>query len=290
MSSDDSSSEDDVPLAALAKKEESSDEVEFNGDDDLVDSNDDEPDTDDFIVEDEDEDDDEEDYASDSSEDAPLSALKTKKEKEKKKKKASKDKKAKAKAKPAKKSTSAKKAPPKKKATTATKKKKKSATAKTKALKAAASINYVCASSELYAMCDKGKLIQSLLSRWWYAYEWPDPKDLPLQTPKGYDALDGFPGMYICTEGDDVGKFMDKRNHAKSPSFNNFAKKSSEELKNMLLTAITKQMKKLIENEGEGTDTEKGLKALEKWAMKLNCTKADKDAEKVLKAKRLKIS
>lgn len=289
MSSDDSSSEDDVPLAALAKKEESSDEVEFNGEHDLVDSNDDEPDTDDFIVEDEDEDDDEEDYASDSSEDAPLSALKTKKEKEKKKKKASKDKKAKAKAKPAKKSTSAKKAPPKKKATTATKKKK-SATAKNKALKAAASINYVCASSELYAMCDKGKLIQSLLSRWWYAYEWPDPKDLPLQTPKGYDALDGFPGMYICTEGDDVGKFMDKRNHAKSPSFNNFAKKSSEELKNMLLTAITKQMKKLIENEGEGTDTEKGLKALEKWAMKLNCTKADKDAEKVLKAKRLKIS
>ena len=288
MSSDDSSSEDDVPLAALAKNEESRDEVEFNGEHDLVDSNDDEADTDDFIVEDEDEDDDEEDYASDSSEDAALSALKTKKEKEKKKKKASKEK-AKAKAKPAKKSTSAKKAPPKKKATTATKKKK-SATAKNKALKAAASINYVCASSELYAMCDKGKLIQSLLSRWWYAYEWPDPKDLPLQTPKGYDALDGFPGMYICTEGDDVGKFMDKRNHAKSPSFNNFAKKSSEELKNMLLTAITKQMKKLIENEGEGTDTEKGLKALEKWAMKLNCTKADKDAEKVLKAKRLKIS
>lgn len=287
----DSSSEDDVPLAALAKKEESSDEAEFNGDDDLVDSNDDEPDTDDFIVEDEDEDDDEEeDYASDSSEDAPLSALKTKKEKEKKKKKATKDKKAKAKAKPAKKSTSAKKAPPKKKATTATKKKKAATAKKNKLLKAAASITYSCASSELYAMCDKGKLIQSILSRWWYAYEWPDPKDLPPQTPKGYDALDGFPGMYICTEGGDVGKFMDKRNHAKSPSFNNFAKKSSEELKNMLLTAITKQMKKLVENEGEGTDTEKGLKALEKWAMKLNCTKADKDAEKVLKAKRLKIS
>lgn len=142
----------------------------------------------------------------------------------------------------------------------------------------------------MYSQCDKGKLIQSLLARWWYAYQWPDPKCLEKSTPKGYDALDGFPGVYICAEGGDVGKFIDKRDHTQSPSFNNFAKKKSEELKEMLLTAIEEQMKALIEHEGEGTDTEKSLKVLQKWTNKLNCAKADKEAEKVLKAKRLTIS
>jgi len=139
----------------------------------------------------------------------------------------------------------------------------------------------------MYPQCDKGRLIQSLLARWWYAYEWPDPKALPESTPKGYDALDGFPGVFICTQGSDVGKFLDKRDHTKSPSFKNFSKKNSAELKEMLLSAIEKQMKVLLEHEGGGTDTEKGLKVLEKWATKLNCAKADKEAVKVLKAKKL---
>ena len=55
----------------------------------------------------------------------------------------------------------------------------------------------------------------------------------------------------------------------------------------MLLRAIERQLKDLIKYEGEGTDAEKNLKVLEKWTMKLNCSKADKEAEKVLKAKRL---
>jgi hypothetical protein len=106
----------------------------------------------------------------------------------------------------------------------------------------------------------------------------------------GYDALDGFPGVYICTQGAEVGKFLDKRDRTKAPTFNNFAKKSSEELKDMLLRAIDAQLKALIQREGGGTDTEKELKVLEKWANKLNCAKADKQAEKVLKAKRLTLS
>ena len=69
------------------------------------------------------------------------------------------------------------------------------------------------------------------------------------------------------------------------------AKKSAEELRGMLLNAITNQTKELQKaEEGGGTETEKDLKRLEKWATKLNCTKADKEAEKVLKAKRLTLS
>ena len=279
----DSDSSEDMPLSALAKKkDESSEEEEFN---ELVDSDEDaggeEPDSEeDFIVEDSEEEDEDEDYASeeDSDDDAPLSKLSPK----------TKAAPAKKKAKAAKKSSTKKKAAPKKKATT-TKKKKATTKKSSKSTSASSGGNYLCPSSELYSRCDKGKLIQSLLARWWYAYQWPDPAKLPATTPKGYDALDGFPGMYICTEGSDVGKFLDKRSKEDAPSFNNFAKKGSEELRDMLLRAIEKQMKALIKHEGEGTDTEKNLKALQKWANKLNCTKADKEAEKVLKAAKLKL-
>ena len=191
-----------------------------------------------------------------------------------------------------------KKAAPKKKASSSSAKKKSKNNATTSKNSSKASpptssssngSNYLCASSELYSQCDKGKLIQSLLARWWHAYQWPDPKILNEPTPRGYDALDGFPGVYICTQGSNVGKFADKRDHSQSPSFNNFARKSSEEIRDMLLKAIEKQTRELVKYEGEGTETEKSLKALSKWAMKLNCAKADKEAEKVLKAKRLVI-
>lgn len=288
----DDSSDDDVPLSALGgkgKKEESSDE-EADG---LVDSDEDagddeQLDSDDFVVEEDDDDDEDGDYGSDSDDDddVPLSAMKSKKEKTPPKKKPKKE--SKSKAKPAKKAkSSAKKEAPKKKASA---KKKKSTNTTTKKSSTIGGGNWLCASGELYSQCDKGKLIQEVLKRWWHAYEWPDPKDLPATTPKGYDALDGFPGMYICSEGLDVGNFLDKRNHAKSPSFNNMAKKSAEELRGMLLNAITNQTKDLQKEEGGGTETEKNLKGLEKWATKLNCTKADKEAEKVLKAKRLTLS
>lgn len=306
MSGDDSSSSDeDIPLSALGKKakvESSDEEAEFNDADDDDEEMGDEPDSDsdDFIDDDDEDEDDDDDgaYASDSSDDVPLSALR------------SPQKKVKAKAGTKKKASSSptKKAAPKKKSTTtksksssssssAKKKAKSTSSSSSKKSKASSSTssssagsggsNYLCASNELYSHCDKGKLIQSLLSRWWHAYQWPDPKILMEPTPRGYDALDGFPGVYICTQGSNVGKFIDRRNHEQSPSFRNFARKSSEELKELLLAAIDKQMKELIQHEGEGTETEKNLKVLSKWANKLNCTKADKEAEKVLKAKRL---
>lgn len=242
-------------------------------------------DEEDFFAEDGDDDDDEDEkYASDDSDDVPLSSLRSQSPP---KKAASSSNGSKAKS-PAAKKTTAKTKSPK-----ASAKIKTAAAAKTtkKVSKivssSSASSNYLCASSELYSQCDKGKLIQALLARWWYAYQWPDPKTLPTSTPKGYDALDGFPGVYICTQGSNVGKFADKRNHELAPSFNNFARKTSDELKDMLLRAIDGQMKDLMKHDGGGTETEKELKLLEKWVTKLNCPKADKDAEKVLKAKRL---
>lgn len=277
-----SSEDDDIPLKDLAKgkrsrpKDDDSSEAEF--DDEASDEPAAEEDIDDFIVEDEEGDDDEDgDYDSDDSDDVLLSELKSPTKKKAAKKPAAKSK------------ATKKKATPKKKATTA--KTKKPAATKKKASKpaAAASSSYVSASTELYANCDKGKLIQSLLARWWYVYTWPEPSTVPSSTPKGYDALDGFPGVYICTSGENVGKFKDCRDPKTAPSFKNLSKKTSEELRDDLLKAIDKQMAALIKAEGEGTKTEKDLKDLQKWATKLNCSKADKDAVKVLKAAKLTV-
>lgn len=279
-----SSDDDDIPLSALAKNggskrsrpdDDESEEAEFDDEASAHEPADEEEDIDEFIVDDEEEDGEDGDYASDDSDDIPLSALKSPL-----KKKGKPVAKSKAKA--------TKKAAPKKKEATATKKKKSTSTKKSSAKSTtAAPSNYVSASTELYANCEKGKLIQSLLARWWYVYTWPDPACLLNPPPKGYDELDGFPGVYICTSGDNVGDLKDVRDKSKAPSFQNFYKKSSEELRDDLLKAIENQKAALIKAEGEGTSTEKELRALEKWATKLNCSKADNDAAKVLKAARL---
>lgn len=149
---------------------------------------------------------------------------------------------------------------------------------------------FFSASSELYTKCDKGKLIMEFLRRWWYVMTWPNPKDLPDKTPENCDAMDGFPGVYVVTSGEDVGKILDLRDKKTCPNFINMVQKSSEELKELLLKAVTEQKRVLIEHEGVDTQTEKDLKMLEKWVHKLNPAKADKEAEKVLKAAGLKIN
>jgi len=101
--------------------------------------------------------------------------------------------------------------------------------------------------------------------------------------------LDGFLGVYVCTSGDDVGKIKDYRDENNCPNFNNFAKKSSEELQKLLVTAIQNQKEALIQAEGSGTPTERELKDLEKWASKVNVKKAEKDATKVLNVAKLTI-
>jgi hypothetical protein len=150
--------------------------------------------------------------------------------------------------------------------------------------------SFVCASAELYSKSEKGKLVQALLCRWWYAMKWPDPSSLPRELPKNADALDGFPGVYVYTKGESVGKLLDLRDKTACPCFNNFARKPATELQQLLLTAIQKQKEELILHEGKGSSTEKDLDTLAKWAAKVNTNKADKDALTVLKAANLSLS
>ena len=179
--------------------------------------------------------------------------------------------------------------PAKKKAKATPKSKSKTSSASTVSKSTGSSAdNYQSASAALYGSgCKKGLLIQRLLCRWWYAITWPDPAALPKEPPKHYDALDGFPGVYICTEGDAVGAIQDIRDKEKCPNFNNFAKKSSEELQQLLIKACQEQLRQLIEAEGNGTATEKELKDIIKWATKIKPPTADKEAAKVLKAAKL---
>lgn len=308
MSDDDSSSGEDLPLSSLGRRgsarpapkyadDDDSEEAEFQGDgneseevefDDVGDGDDGGGgviDEDEGFIDDSDDDDDEDDddgnYGSDSDSDSPLSSLKSPAGKKAAAKKSS------PKAAPKKKSSSAKKKPSSAKKKAATKKK--PSNGSNGGAKSSAPA-VVLPSMELYEKCNKGKLIRSLLARWWYAYEWPDPACLPATTPKHYDALDGIPGVYICTSGDEVGNIKDYRDHETAPCFRNLAKKSATELQEMLLNAIQRQRKALEKLEGEGTMTGMELRVLEKWANKLDCQKADKDAVKVLKAARLSLS
>ena len=142
--------------------------------------------------------------------------------------------------------------------------------------------DYRTLSSALFSSeCAKGQLIQKLLCRWWYAFQWPT--NLPDKPPKGYDLMDGIPGVYVCVEGNDVGKIKDLRDMKSKPSFSNFLSKDCEELKELLIRAVQGQMAALVEAEGGGTPTEKELKDMLKWVSKVNVDKADKEAARVLK-------
>ena len=147
---------------------------------------------------------------------------------------------------------------------------------------------YEFASAALYQSESlKGLLIQRLLCRWWYAYTWPDPATLPVTPPKNYDTLDGFPGVYVCTQGDEVGKLMDMRDMTQCPSFRNFANKPAAELQKLLLKALENQKKQVLEHEGPESSVLPELEKLVKWTTKLDPNKAEKEATKVLKAAKL---
>jgi hypothetical protein len=178
----------------------------------------------------------------------------------------------------------------KKKVKTTPTKKKVAATAK-KASGGSTPSTGATAANVLYANCDKGKLIQCLLCRWWYAVEWPDPAVCRADAiPPNCDPLDGFPGVYVCIRGSEVGTIHDKRNAKTCPNFYNYARKPSDELQELLLTAISKQRDELIASEGPGTSTQAKLDKLQKWTQKLKPMKLDKEAAKVLKAARITLS
>ena len=224
------------------------------------------------------EDDDDDDSDDDSDDDIPLAALAAKVKKN---------------ATPVKKTNGAKTKAPAKKASASKKPappSRKSSNVSSSGGGGSSDKTYEFASAALYqSESMKGLLIQRLLCRWWYAYTWPDSTSLPAKPPKHYDALDGFPGVYVCTEGDQVGQLLDLRDKEQCPSFRNLARKPSAELRELLLKALENQKAQLVEHEGAGTPLEKELNGLLKWATKLDPTKADREALKVLKASKLEI-
>jgi hypothetical protein len=223
-------------------------------------------------------DDDDDDDDDDSEDDIPLAALAAKMKQTNGKSKTNGSSK---KSSPATKKKKVTKAPPPKKAPSV---------ATTSSSSSSGNKTYEFASDALYQSESlKGLLIQRLLCRWWYAYEWPDRKTLPATPPPHYDPLEGFPGVYVCTHGDDVGKLLDRRDPTRTPSFSNFVRKPAAQLQTLLLQALGKQKALLEADVRESTAEEKELQTLIKWATKVNPDKADKEAAKVLKASRLKL-
>ena len=53
--------------------------------------------------------------------------------------------------------------------------------------------------TDSYYTTAKGRLTQKLLVRWWYVITWPDPQDVSDPPPPGYEALEGFPGVFVST-------------------------------------------------------------------------------------------
>jgi len=154
----DSSSEDDMPLSSLVAKKRSRTVASYaEGSDDGDEEVEESEASGDFVEEDEDDGIADGDYAeeSDDSDDMPLSALA--KEKRKSPKPA-------AKKKPPK---SEKKRSATKKSQSKSKPKPAKKTTKSVAKASVSAGNYVCASSELYMKSDKGKLIASILVRWY---------------------------------------------------------------------------------------------------------------------------
>ncbi|GKY95148.1 hypothetical protein MPSEU_000478500 [Mayamaea pseudoterrestris] len=148
---------------------------------------------------------------------------------------------------------------------------------------------YEFASEAFYGTeCVKGLLVQRLLCRWWYAIDWPK-KHASKTVPVDYEPLDGFPGVYVCTTASNPGHLLDTRNMDECPSFQNFAKKHASELQSLLQVALQEQKKQLVEVEGSGTSTEKGIEAMIKWTNKVNPEKAEKEAAKILKASKFKL-
>eukprot|EP01041_Mallomonas_annulata_P009471 gene9471-19666_t len=134
-------------------------------------------------------------------------------------------------------------------------------------------------SIEFYEDTKKGFLVHSILRRWWYAIKWPKPDEV-FNPPNGYEPLDGFKGVFVCTNTANLGHILDLRDHSKCPCLRNFAKKSTEELKNLCVQAIKAQLAQLIEAEGSNPKLERRLKDELKQVESINAAKADKDAKK----------
>jgi hypothetical protein len=70
--------------------------------------------------------------------------------------------------------------------------------------------------------------------RWWYAIQWPEPGETE-PAPPDYEILAGYPGVFVCVKGEQIGHVLDRRNPATCPNFTNLSRKPAEELQELLV-------------------------------------------------------
>lgn len=87
----------------------------------------------------------------------------------------------------------------------------------------------------------------------------------------------------MMAQGEDMGSIIDTRSPVGKPSFLHFFAMPAEQIKELLLKAYDKQMKVLIEHEGEDAPLLKELKKASASAARIDPHKADRGVNKVLK-------
>jgi hypothetical protein len=97
-------------------------------------------------------------------------------------------------------------------------------------------------SGDDYYSCKKGKLIQSLLVRWWYAMEWPRKEDLEAAPPAGYEAMEGFPGVFVSTRQDTLGAIEDRRSKEHCPCLSNLRKRPAAAIKELCVAGTVRYL------------------------------------------------
>ncbi|KAL0586717.1 hypothetical protein ABG067_003705 [Albugo candida] len=133
---------------------------------------------------------------------------------------------------------------------------------------------------ELYETL-KGKLVQQLLCRWWYAIEWP-VQDTINKPPKSQE-LDGFRGAFILVKGEGMGSIVDTRPANGKPSFLHFFSLPSKQIQTLVVQAYQNQMETLIKHEGPQAPLLPELRRACQAAERMDTDKADKNVASILK-------
>ena len=127
-----------------------------------------------------------------------------------------------------------------------------------------------------YYETKKGQILQALLVRWWYAYDWPLPEEIG-KPPAGYEEMDGFPGVFVSFNLDSLGNILDLRDKKNCPSLANLSKRPASELQEMCLDALSKQLEQLQEAEGEDAALCLVLKKKMKEIKGINAEEAERE-------------
>ena len=96
----------------------------------------------------------------------------------------------------------------------------------------------------------KGQIVQTLLVRWWYAYEWPTKEEVSTP-PSGYEELEGFRGIFVSMNLDSLVEVLDLRNKANCPSLKQMSKRPCKELQELCIKALRNQTTAVKEAEGD---------------------------------------